>query len=118
MGKENGNKSRSKKEFMLLTIIIFLIILSILVLAHEFGHFGTAKLFGVKVEEFGLGYPPRIFGFRKGETIYSLNAIPFGGFTKMLGEEDPKYPGSLASKSRWIRFLVLIAGSVMNLVLP
>jgi regulator of sigma E protease len=103
---------------MLLTIVIFLIILSILVLAHELGHFGTAKLFGVKVEEFGLGFPPRIFGFRRGETIYSLNAIPFGGFTKMLGEEDSKYPGSLASKSHAVRFLVLSAGSIMNILLP
>jgi regulator of sigma E protease len=103
---------------MLLTIVIFLIILSILVLAHELGHFGTAKLFGVKVEEFGLGFPPRIFGFRRGGTIYSLNAIPFGGFTKMLGEEDPKYPGSLASKSHAARFLVLSAGSIMNILLP
>jgi regulator of sigma E protease len=103
---------------MLLTIIIFLIMLSILVLAHELGHFGTAKLFKVKVEEFGLGFPPRIFGFRKGETIYSLNAIPLGGFTKMLGEEDPTYPGSLASKSHGARFLVLSAGSIVNILLP
>jgi len=103
---------------MLLTIVIFLIMLSILVLAHELGHFGTAKLFKVKVEEFGLGFPPRIFGFRKGETIYSLNAIPLGGFTKMLGEEDPTYPGSLASKSHGVRFLVLSAGSIVNILLP
>lgn len=103
---------------MLLTIVIFLIILSILVLAHELGHFSTAKLFGVKVEEFGLGFPPRIFGFRKGETVYSINAIPLGGFTKMLGEEDPKYPGSLASKSHAVRFLVLSAGSIINILLP
>lgn len=103
---------------MVLTIIAFIIILSVLVLAHEFGHFITAKMSGIVVEEFGLGYPPRIFGFKRGQTIYSLNAIPFGGFTKMLGEEDPQYPGSFASKSRWTRFLVLIAGSLMNILLP
>jgi regulator of sigma E protease len=103
---------------MILTIVAFVIILSVLVLAHEFGHYITAKMSGIVVEEFGLGYPPRIFGFKRGGTIYSLNAIPFGGFTKMLGEEDPQYPGSFASKSRWTRFLVLIAGSLMNILLP
>lgn len=103
---------------MILTIVAFIIILSVLVLTHEFGHFITAKMSGIVVEEFGLGYPPRIFGIKRGETVYSLNAIPFGGFTKMLGEEDPTYPGSFASKSRWTRFLVLVAGSVMNLLLP
>lgn len=103
---------------MILTIIAFIIILSVLVLVHEFGHFITAKSSGIVVEEFGLGFPPRIFGIKRGQTIYSLNAIPFGGFTKMLGEEDPAYPGSFASKSRWVRFLVLIAGSLMNILLP
>ena len=103
---------------MLLTIVIFLIMLSVLVLVHEFGHFITAKLSDVKVEEFGLGFPPRIFSFKKGETVYSLNAIPLGGFTKMLGEEDPTYPRSLASKSYATRFLVLAAGSIMNIILP
>ena len=103
---------------MLITIIAFVIILSVLVMAHELGHFATAKLSGVKVEEFGLGFPPKIFGIRRGETIYSLNAIPFGGFTKMLGEEDPTFPGSLASKSHATRFLVLVAGSLMNILLP
>jgi regulator of sigma E protease len=103
---------------MLITIVAFLIMLSILVLAHELGHFVTAKLSGIKVEEFGMGFPPRIFGFRRGETVYSLNAIPFGGFTKMLGEEDPTFPGSLASKSHATRFLVLSAGSIMNILLP
>jgi regulator of sigma E protease len=103
---------------MLLTIVSFLVILSILVLAHEFGHFITARWAGVKVEEFGLGYPPKILGFKRGETLFSLNAIPFGGFCKMLGEEDPQFPGSLASKSHAIRILILSAGSLMNILLP
>ncbi len=103
---------------MLLTIVAFILILSVLVLAHEFGHFISARACGVVVEEFGLGYPPRIFGIKRGETIYSLNWIPFGGFTKMLGEEDPNFPGSLASKSHAKRFLVLVAGSAMNIILP
>ena len=103
---------------ILLTIIAFIIILSVLVLVHEFGHFFTARLSGVKVEEFGLGYPPRIYGYKRGETIYSINAVPFGGFCKMLGEEDPQYPRSLASKSHATRILILSAGSLMNILLP
>ena len=70
------------------TIIIFFIVLSILVLVHECGHFIMAKRNGVKVEEFGFGLPPRIFGIRIGETLYSLNVLPFGGFVKVLGEEE------------------------------
>lgn len=103
---------------MLVTIIIFIIMLSVLVLVHELGHFITAKLSGVKVEELGIGYPPKIVGIKRGETIYSLNAIPFGGFTRMLGEEDPTYPRSLASKSHASRILILSAGSIMNILLP
>src|SRR4030067_3134370 len=92
-------------ETIALTIFSFIAILIFLVFAHEFGHFITAKLARVKVEEFGIGFPPRIVSFKRGETTYSLNAIPLGGFTKMLGEEDPTLPGSLASKSIPIRFL-------------
>jgi len=103
---------------MILTIVAFIIILSILVLVHEFGHFITARMSGIKVEEFGLGYPPRIFGIKRGETVYSLNWILFGGFTKLSGEEDPDVPRSMASKSHAVRFMVLVAGSVMNLILP
>jgi len=105
-------------ETIALTIVSFIGILVLLVFAHEFGHFITAKLAHVKVEEFGIGFPPRIVSFKRGETTYSLNAIPLGGFTKMLGEEDPTLPGSLASKSIPIRFLVLSAGSLMNILLP
>jgi regulator of sigma E protease len=102
----------------LITILIFLGILALLILAHETGHFVTAKAFGVKVEEFGLGFPPRLFGIKRGETLYSLNAVPLGGFTKMAGEEDPKVERSLASKGTGTRVLVLAAGSIMNLLLP
>jgi len=105
-------------ETITITIVSFIGILILLVFAHEFGHFITAKLAKVKVEEFGIGFPPRIISFKRGETTYSLNAIPLGGFTKMLGEEDPTLPGSLASKSIPIRFLVLSAGSLMNILLP
>ena len=92
--------------------------LAVVIIAHELGHFATAKAFGVKVEEFGVGFPPRIFGIKRGETLYSLNAIPLGGFTKMAGEEDPKVERSLASKGVGPRIVILAAGSLMNLLLP
>jgi len=103
---------------LLITIVAFLGILVVLIIAHELGHFITAKASKVKVQEFGLGFPPRLFGVKRGETVYSLNAVPLGGFIKMAGEEDPNVPGSLASKSIGTRLLVLSAGSLMNLILP
>ena len=103
---------------MLLTIVVFLALLILLILTHELGHFAAAKISKVKVEEFGLGLPPKIWGFKYGETIYSINAIPFGGFTRLLGEEDPTTPGSLASKSIGARIFVLSAGSLLNILLP
>lgn len=103
---------------MIITILIFLGILAVLILAHELGHFATAKAFGVRVDEFGLGFPPRLIGIKRGETTYSLNAVPLGGFTKMAGEEDPDVPRSLASKSVGARVIVLSAGSIMNVLLP
>ncbi|MDD5701954.1 MAG: RIP metalloprotease RseP [Dehalococcoidales bacterium] len=101
-----------------IAIIAFLIILVILVVAHELGHFLTAKSRGVQVTEFGIGFPPRIWGIKRGETLYSVNALPLGGFVKLAGEEDPRVPGSLASKGYGTRLLVLSAGSIMNLLLP
>ncbi|MFC1906386.1 RIP metalloprotease [Chloroflexota bacterium] len=103
---------------ILISIVSFFVVVVVLILAHELGHFITAKVFGVKVEEFGLGFPPRLLSVRRGETRYSLNAVPLGGFVKMAGEEDPKVPGSLASKGVGTRLLVLSAGSLMNLLLP
>jgi len=103
---------------MLITIVAFIGVLAGLILAHELGHFITAKASGVMVKEFGIGFPPRLLSVRRGETIYSLNAIPLGGFTKMAGEEEPKISRSLASKPTGTRLLVLSAGSLMNIVLP
>jgi len=103
---------------MLVTIIAFIAVLVVLILAHELGHFITAKASGVRVDEFGLGFPPRLLSVRWGKTRYSLNAIPLGGFVKMAGEEDPKVLKSLASKRISTRLLVLSAGSLMNLLLP
>jgi len=112
----------------MLTLIIFFLILSLLVLIHEFGHFFTAKRFGIKVEEFGFGLPPRIFGVQRGETLYSINALPFGGFVKLLGEEAPEPtldsasgttldPRSFVAKSPLKRAVVLVAGVTMNVLL-
>ncbi len=103
---------------VILTIVSFVGVIVVLIIAHELGHFITAKASGVKVEEFGLGFPPRLFGVRWGETLYSLNATPLGGFCKMAGEEDPTGPRTLASKSIGTRLLVLSAGSLMNVLLP
>ena len=75
-----------------MNIIIFLIILLVLVIVHEFGHFFTAKKFGIRVDEFGFGFPPRLFGFKKGETEYTLNLLPFGGFVKIFGEDPTDIP--------------------------
>jgi regulator of sigma E protease len=103
---------------VLITVVAFVAVLVVLVLAHECGHFFTARATGVRVEEFGIGFPPRLFGIRRRETIYSINALPLGGFVKMAGEEDPNVPGSLAGKSTGVRILVLAAGSLMNAILP
>ncbi len=101
-----------------ITVIAFLGMLAVLIIAHEFGHYITAKASGVTVEEVGIGFPPRLISFKRGGTIYSLNVIPLGGFVKMAGEEDPKVAGSLASKSIPVRLLALGSGSLMNLLLP
>jgi len=104
---------------MLLTIIVFILILGVLIFAHELGHFISAKKAGVRVEEFGFGFPPRIFAFKKGETTYSLNAIPMGGFVKIFGEEgDRKSRSKFAfyNKPIWQRAIILVMGVVMNLI--
>lgn len=103
---------------MLSTLLVFAAILAILVLSHEFGHFIMARRYGVKVEEFGFGFPPRFAGFKKGDTIYSINWIPLGGFVKIKGEngEHPRDPDSFSFQSALRRFSMLSAGVVMNLV--
>ncbi len=96
---------------MLLTIIIAFLSLIGLIIIHELGHFLMAKKFGIKVEEFGLGYPPRLFGKKIGETIYSLNLIPFGGFVKIYGQEERiNKPRSFTSKPFYQKALVILAG--------
>jgi regulator of sigma E protease len=98
--------------------LIFLVILLGLVWIHELAHFVTAKAFGVLVHEFGFGFPPRIWGKRIGETEYTVNWLPIGGFVRLEGEEDTAHPRSLAVKPRWQRFIILVSGAVANLLLP
>ncbi len=102
----------------ILSLLAALAVFIVLMLSHELGHFLTAKAFRVKVEEFGLFFPPRIFGIKRGETIYSINALPFGAFVKLAGEDDPEVPDGLASKGAGPRILVLSAGALMNALLP
>ena len=101
-----------------MTVLLFLVVLGSLVIAHELGHFFAARLARVQVLEFGVGLPPRVFGFTRGGTTYSLNLLPFGGFVRMLGEDDPTAPASFAGKSAPQRLFILGAGSAMNAVLP
>ncbi len=95
----------------------FLVILTPIVIIHEFGHFWAAKLSKIRVEEFGFGLPPRAIKlFERGGTIYSLNWIPVGGFVRPAGEDDPNVPGGLASASKRARLFVLSAGAGMNFI--
>jgi len=99
------------------SILIFLGVFFGVVLVHELGHFLAARLFKVKVEEFGFGLPPRaLVMFRQGGTEFTLNWLPLGGFVRPAGENDPNVPGGLAASSPWVRLAVLSAGAIMNLV--
>jgi len=105
---------------MLTTALLFLIILGVLVFVHEAGHFVAARKMGMKVEEFGFGFPPRIWGKTgKDGVVYSINWIPLGGFCKIKGEdgENSTEPDSFGSKKPWRRALVLVAGVAMNFLL-
>ena len=106
---------------MLGSILVFLLVLSILVIAHEAGHYFAAKKAGIWVEEFGFGIPPRIWGKKVGQTIYSINLLPFGGFVRLHGEnreeEITKTKKAFLTKSKKVRASVVIAGVVMNFLL-
>jgi len=103
---------------LVLGILTFFVVLTVLVLVHEAGHFTFAKLFGVRVDEFGLGFPPRVAGRRVRGTLYSLNAIPLGGFVKMRGENgEDTAPDSFGAKPPWQRLVILAAGPIMNVLL-
>lgn len=102
----------------MITLFAFLVSIAFLILVHEFGHFLVARRYGLKVEEFGIGFPPRLFGVQKGETLWSVNAIPLGGFVRILGEgEEIDDLRSFSTQSVSVRSAVVIAGIVMNLFL-
>jgi regulator of sigma E protease len=105
----------------LTAIVSMLIVLGIMVLVHEFGHFIVAKWCGVRVEVFSIGFPPRLFGFRRGDTDYRISLLPLGGYVKMAGGEpgDPRTgdPGELTSRPRWQRILISLAGPMANFIL-
>ncbi len=105
----------------LLGLFAFLLLLGPLIFIHEFGHFIVAKLFGIRVLVFSLGFGPRLVGWKRGHTDYRISAIPLGGYVKMLGENpDEELSGSgeeFLSRSKPVRFAVLVMGAVMNLLL-
>ncbi len=103
----------------MIAVLLFVAILAILILVHEFGHFFVAKRSGARVEEFGIGFPPRVLAWKKGETAYSLNLFPIGGFVKIYGEDGEKKddPRSFASKSIGMRAFIVVAGVLMNIAL-
>lgn len=100
---------------MVLIILLVLFIFSALVIAHEWGHFIVARRNGIRVHEFGIGFPPKLWGKKKGETLYTINLLPLGGFVRLEGEDnESKGPKSFASKSLWVKTKVLMAGVAMN----
>lgn len=111
-----------------MTIIIFIIVLALLIFVHELGHFLAAKATGMRVDEFGIGFPPKLASWKRGETTYSLNLIPFGGFVKIYGEdyetqyeheqqkELPDIGRSFARKPKWAQAIVLVAGVTFNII--
>lgn len=106
-------------------VLIFIVILAVLVLVHELGHFFAAKKNGVLVEEFGFGFPPRLFGIKKGETLYSINLIPIGGFVKLYGEEYHEQKGlkdqlqnrAFIHKKPWQKTIIIVSGIIGNFLL-
>jgi regulator of sigma E protease len=100
------------------TLVTFIIVLGLLVFVHELGHFVMARILGVQVKEFGFGFPPRAWGIRRGRTTYSINWIPLGGFVRLRGEDGEEHDaGSFVAQRAWKRFLILVAGVSMNVVL-
>ena len=106
---------------VLISLVSVAVILGFMVLIHEFGHYAVAKLLGVRVEQFAIGFGKRLVGFRRGETDYRINAIPLGGYVKMSGENPMDQrtgdPREFLSHPRWHRFLIAIAGPFMNILL-
>jgi len=104
----------------LLTILAAIFVFGVLVTVHEFGHFITAKMTGMRVDEFSIGFGPKIYQQKEGDTLYSLRIIPLGGYNKIAGmdPDDPEGPNSFKSKTVPARMLVIISGVLMNFLLP
>ena len=105
----------------MITVIIFLIVLAVLIFVHEFGHFLLARACGIRVDAFALGFGPKLISWKRGETLYSLNLIPFGGYVKIFGENPdgdsisgPDSKRSFVNKPRWKQAIVLVAGITFN----
>jgi regulator of sigma E protease len=106
-----------------MTIILFILILGSLIFVHELGHFLAAKAFGIRVDEFAIGFPPKIIGFKVGETEYKINLTPLGGYVKIFGEDPdeesingPESKRSFVNAKKWKQITVLLAGIFMNIV--
>jgi regulator of sigma E protease len=98
-------------------ILVFVGVLFFLITCHELGHFLACRRAGIKVEEFGIGFPPRLLAVKRGETEYSINLIPVGAFVRPLGENDPAVPGGLAGSGPWTRMGVYFSGPLVNVIL-
>src|SRR5258706_9023090 len=97
-----------------------LVLIGVMILIHELGHYWAARFFDVRVEAFSFGFGPRLFGFRKGETDFRFSLILFGGYVKMAGEqpgEETSDPRSFSAKPRWQRLIIAFAGPAMNIIL-
>jgi regulator of sigma E protease len=105
-----------------MSIILFLAVLFVLVLVHEWGHFIVAKKTGMRVDEFAIGFPPKLFSIKRGETEYTINWLPIGGFVRIFGEnldtakDTLDQPRSFAARPKWAQALVLVAGVAMNII--
>src|SRR5579871_1941704 len=108
-------------EHFLLTAVTMAVVLGVMILIHEWGHYAAAKFFKVRVEVFSIGFGKRLLGFRRGETDYRISAIPLGGYVKMSGEnpmdDRTDDPGEFLNHPRWQRFIIAIAGPAMNILL-
>src|SRR5271155_2681829 len=113
--------SMANFQSAVIAIVSVTVVLGIMIFVHEWGHFIAAKLSGVRVEVFSLGFGPRLAGFKRGDTDYRLSALPFGGYVRMAGdnpvEERTGAPDEFLSKPRWVRVLIAIAGPTMNIIL-
>src|SRR6202048_712275 len=110
------------------TIIGMVLALGVIILVHEWGHFIIARLFGVRVDVFSIGFGPRLFGFKRGATDWRVSAVPLGGYVRMAGQDMSEVdsndvaptgaPDELMSKPRWQRALISFAGPAVNLIFP